>query len=69
MSTFIVLGGINLVGEEIGGVYNAEGVALGNKTLESPLIKDVNQSLVENHLTQFLIDGLGIGWCHLLDAD
>ena len=66
---FEVFHGVEFDGEELRSIDDAEGVALWNKALESPLIEDVDEPLALYHQFQFLEKGCAVFGSHLLETD
>ena len=66
---FIILRGVDLVGEIVAGIYHAEGMAQGNKPFEGTLIKNIDEFLFEDHLVEFLIQGCALVCRDLLNAN
>ena len=64
-----VLGGVELDGEETGGVDDTEGMSLGDETLEGALVEDIDETLVFDHLPEFAEEGGAVVGTNLLNAD
>ena len=64
-----VLGGVELDGEETGGVDDTEGMSLGDETLEGALVENIDEPLVFDHLPEFAEEGGAVVGANLLNAD